>query len=392
MSLAIVPHSRARLLAAALGSVEDDLLAAVVDAPLCREDALWLTQQSLAPYMRYRLRRAGLWEFLTTAAAETLSHGYALSAVHETVQHSANIVEALGALHRAGVEFVVLKGLALAYTVYPAPHLRPKSDADLWIPREQISLAVDVLRRLGYTPRLNSGSLEDESAGSEGEILLTQAHTTTTKIEVQFPPMRGLWARTCARIDHTALWQRTETVMIDGQMAKVLSPADAILHTAFHQAINHQFTYPCWLRSLLDIHFIVLQGNVAWNTLIESARAWRLRTLTWTVLDLAHRLLGTPIPSSVLAALRPSALHNALLEHLPIEASILEARPADYRLLRYGVQAAMMDRAIDGIGLAREALFPDSRWLRARYALPTTTHPLHLQLHHWRRLVTAHRA
>jgi len=42
--------------------------------------------------------------------------------------------EVLAALAGAGLPVLLLKGAALAYTLYPEPHLRDRSDTDLLFP------------------------------------------------------------------------------------------------------------------------------------------------------------------------------------------------------------------------------------------------------------------
>lgn len=376
--------ARARQLAQAVGAEQSTPLAALVQSGLTVADAVWLAKQGIAPYVRHRLRKAGLLGKLPSEVAAQLTLGYSLSAVHEAVQREGTLATVLGSFAEVGIETVVLKGMAFAHSVYPAPHLRPKSDVDLWLPRHHLPLAVERLRAQGF--RLANGVTVDALEEWEsGEIPLVFGTTDAYRVELQFPPMRGLWATHCAAIDFTALWQRAVPITIEGQSAKILSTADALIHVAFHQAINHQFTYPCWLRSLLDIHLLVERGNPNWEVLVASARAWRVQSVTWTVLSLAQDLLGTPIPPTVLATLAPHPTRQALIRRLALERAILEAHPADYRLRRYGVQLALTDHPLDTLRLINRAVFPDRAWLRARY-------PNHqgfpLPLHHWRRLVT----
>jgi hypothetical protein len=376
--------TRARQLARTVGDGTSATLSTLVQEGLTVADTLWLAKQGIAPYVRHRLRHAGLLPHLSAEVAARLTLGYSLSAVHEAVQHEGTLTGLLGTLAGAGIEVVVLKGMAFAYTIYPAPHLRPKSDVDLWIPRHQVRLAVELLIAQGFQLATDL-SLEQVETWESGEIPLVFGTTSAYRVELQFPPMRGLWARHCAAIDHATLWHRAVPVTIEGQPAKVLSSADALIHVAYHQAINHQFTYPCWLRSLLDVHLLVEQGAPDWEVLVATAQAWRLQTVTWTVLSLAQTLLGTPIPTEVLAALAPHSIRQAMIRRLNLERTILEAHPADYRLRRYAVQLALTDNPLDSLRLMRRALFPDSAWLRARYP----HHPLsRLPLHHWRRLVT----
>jgi hypothetical protein len=65
----------------------------------------------------------------------------------------------LAGLFEAGVNTLVLKGAALAYTLYPAPHLRPCGDVDLLVKKHHLEEAVAQLEALGYK-RLNSISRE----------------------------------------------------------------------------------------------------------------------------------------------------------------------------------------------------------------------------------------
>jgi len=48
------------------------------------------------------------------------------------------------------IPVVILKGAALATTIYPNPALRPLSDIDLLIPRQHLEPAVQALKSLGY--------------------------------------------------------------------------------------------------------------------------------------------------------------------------------------------------------------------------------------------------
>jgi len=376
--------TRARQLAGAVGDNTATSLTALLQEGLTVADAMWLAKQGIAPYVRHRLRHSGLLPHLMPEVAARLTLGYSLSAVHETIQHEGTLAGVLGTLASAGIEVVVLKGMAFAHTIYPAPHLRPKSDIDLWIPRQQVSLAVEQLIAQGF--RMGDAvNLERVGEWDSGEIPLVFGTTDAYRVELQFPPMRGLWAQQCAAIDHSAMWQRAVPFTIEGQPARVLSTADALIHVAFHQAINHQFTYPCWLRSLLDIHLLVTHGAPQWENVVASAQVWRLQSVTWTVLTLAHSLLGTPIPAEVLAQLAPHPTRQAMIRRLNLERTILEAHPSDYRLRRYAVQLALTDNPLDSVRLMTRALFPDTAWLRTRYPDQKS---LRLPLHHWRRLVT----
>ncbi len=74
---------------------------------------------------------------------------------------AAELREVLAALAGAGLPVLLLKGAALAYTLYPEPHLRERCDTDLLLPsRDEAERAWRVLQTLGYQrPNAVSGDL-----------------------------------------------------------------------------------------------------------------------------------------------------------------------------------------------------------------------------------------
>ena len=70
----------------------------------------------------------------------------------------------LGALGARGIEPILLKGTALAYAIYRAPGLRPRSDTDLLVRREQVDATRQAMDSLGYTA----------TNYSDGELLFRQ--------------------------------------------------------------------------------------------------------------------------------------------------------------------------------------------------------------------------
>lgn len=64
--------------------------------------------------------------------------------------HALTLVEVQTLWEQVGIQPLVLKGLALAYKYYPDPALRPVSDIDLLLKKEDILPALRVLADVGY--------------------------------------------------------------------------------------------------------------------------------------------------------------------------------------------------------------------------------------------------
>src|SRR5438477_888635 len=63
----------------------------------------------------------------------------------------------LDALAARGVVPLIVKGTALAYSIYAEPELRPRGDTDLLIDADDIDVVRETLAPMGFRERLTSG-------------------------------------------------------------------------------------------------------------------------------------------------------------------------------------------------------------------------------------------
>jgi len=68
--------------------------------------------------------------------------------------HRRALLDALSSLAAAGVEPVLFKGTALAYSLYPNPVLRTRGDTDLIVPQHERARVTAVLQGCGFSPAL----------------------------------------------------------------------------------------------------------------------------------------------------------------------------------------------------------------------------------------------
>ncbi|MGH9409298.1 MAG: nucleotidyltransferase family protein, partial [Vicinamibacterales bacterium] len=77
----------------------------------------------------WRLRAAGTlaqWPSLFVETFQVAEH----RAIAEDLLRQRELAQVLRAWHAAGVRALLFKGAAVAYTHYPAPHLRARADTD----------------------------------------------------------------------------------------------------------------------------------------------------------------------------------------------------------------------------------------------------------------------
>ena len=79
------------------------------------------------------------------------------------------LARVLAELEAAGVKVLLVKGAALASSLYPEPSLRPRIDTDLLVPQESFDAADRVLRDAGYhaAPAVTTGDFVSHQVAYE---------------------------------------------------------------------------------------------------------------------------------------------------------------------------------------------------------------------------------
>lgn len=270
----------------------------------------------------------------------------------------ARLRETLAVLVREGIEVVLLKGAALATTVYTSFLDRPMGDLDLLVAPEDAERAHIALRAAGWTwdeatfPRARYAGHHhlpplDDAAGTGVRLELH------TGIAIDGHP----FALTLA--DMRARWRG---VPVGDTSACVPCPEHLLLHEAVHFAWSHVLSFGAW-RTARDIQLMALSGTVDWDLFVEDTRRHRAETCAYWTLLLSRLLAGASVPDSVLERTRPQIglLSQRILQrHFVYHLLPIESDWPSQRLRR-----RMWERAIQperyGHGARRPWEF-DERW------------------------------
>ncbi|MDX8413956.1 MAG: nucleotidyltransferase family protein [Mariprofundales bacterium] len=229
--------------------------------------------------------------------------------------------EVLQRLADAGVAVVVLRGLALAETLYPRVDLRVQSDLDLLVAPAAIAAALEVLQDLGFTP---INSWQPHLLG-RGSVL----------IDLHDEPLGAARIRS---------WQQLTPMNVDTffvhAFASSVSGGPALLvpdviqlpWLCFH-ATKHSFERMVWLW---DIALLAnkITNDDGWDGAVTMVAQLQLQRPCYFSLRYASERLGANVPAAVLAALhlnmnwRERALLRRHLNHeqIPFLAERLFAR------------------------------------------------------------------
>jgi hypothetical protein len=153
----------------------------------------------------------------------------------------------LEAFASRGVRPLILKGAALAYSIYDDAALRPRADCDLLIKREELDAVAEVLAQCGYEMSIDSG---DELALRQRSFARTDSWGFAHYFDVH-------WAITntpvfASVLRYAELLSRAVPLPRIGANAFGLSAVDALLLACIHRVAHHHDSER--LIWLCDVH------------------------------------------------------------------------------------------------------------------------------------------
>ncbi len=243
---------------------------------------------------------AALRDLLGDRAAALPSPGPEAHAAALLRAHALSVIARL--LERAGVEALLVKGAALALTLYPTPAARPMADVDLLVREGDRDRVVAALIAGGCVER--PAPDRRHSAALLGEtVLLLHAGAMTELVEVH----TSLDKVVTRPVDVGALFARASTA--PGLPALLVpAPEDHALLIALHAA-GHGFAHPI---AFLDLELLLRRG-LDRRALEARARAWRLSTVMFVMLTAMRGLGAASVDDDLVALFDPGPVRRALL-------------------------------------------------------------------------------
>lgn len=228
---------------------------------------------------------------------------------------------------KKNIDFLLLKGLALAFTIYPDMGLRPMTDIDFLIKRKDLDSIDEILTRLGYS---EVSPKEQRRYGCD--IKFCNKHNIILDIHwdlCQYERFKGI-------IDITSdFWKRRVEFNLNGISVHTLSTEDHILFISLHYGLYHLFI---GINGIWDLFYFINGRNVEWQKIIDSACKYGIKTPLYYSLLKASEVTGLKLPDFTGSALRPSFLKRHLLDYL---------LKYNTTALRYLCQALMLDNFSD---------------------------------------------
>ena len=258
----------------------------------------------------------------------------------------AELQDILSAFRDSRVEVIVLKGAALAETVYAHIGLRPMCDIDLLIKPETMEAAGTVLVRLGYRPAPNNPAA------------YIKADTLPVMVDVH-TALAHLNSNEMARA-----WRESKDTVVAGVPARILSCEDTLVHIISHMSFSHGFVLEKWLCDIDRVarHY---QREIEWKAVIARLEHCRLIAPARYIFAKAAREFDTPIAPWVHAELKSK---NKNLVHAFLFRLLLsQKKPVRY--LDYLLPVLITEGFFNKAKLIRRWLFPPKNIIKNRFGI-----------------------
>lgn len=305
------------------------------------------------PLLAWRLRERQELQAWPGAIRESLVASERAEAAID-VYRWAELARLLPVFQTAGIPVLLLKGAALAYSLYPRPWLRPRQDTDLLVLPRDVPGASALLERAGYSPaHAVNGQLVSHQRNYTRSARQGIRHDIDLHWKALNPvPLADL-------LPAAALLDASVAVSIGGGVeARVARRDHALLLACLHLAAHHPGSRDdlLWLH---DVHLLagVLTADQG-RALLETATETGTGPVCAQGLRLAADRFGTFFSPGLLSDLEAPTASSRRMPGVYLQARV---RRAD--LLR--ADMAAIPRWRGRARLLREHLFPPASYMLA---------------------------
>ena len=243
----------------------------------------------------------------------------------------------LDAFAAHGIAVVPLKGPVMAESLYPDPVLRPFSDLDLLVRKQDVADAVQTLVQEGYTlgaimQRLPLRDLLRLNC----ELFFHRERLAHVDLQWEIGP-----AHYPFRIAPEMLWRSLGRTQMAGREVPCLSPEALLLFLCVH-GTKHMWSRLQWLGDVARLP----RAPLNWDVVLELAQEAKCIRPLLLGLSLAHELLEAPVPEGLLAQARTVQAIQARAKQVALRLMRFPpAEPQGWELTAFN--ARMAERAWD---------------------------------------------
>jgi hypothetical protein len=209
---------------------------------------------------------------------------------HQLFHHTAPVVRELVS---HGLPVLLLKGAPLVLSYYRNHAVRPMADLDLWVPRDRVHAAIQIMMEAGYvcTESYDADALHYRHA-------VNFIHPSGGDIDLHW---RMLYETRDPALDEM-IWLTGEPLEFLGVPVRQPDPTAMLLTVIMHGVRWNEETPIRWIPDALTI--LRTRGPaIQWQRLVSTARKYRLSSRLGRGLAYLVETFEAPVPADVLEQL-----------------------------------------------------------------------------------------
>ncbi len=280
------------------------------------------------------------------------------------------LVDLIATLDAAGVQALLFKGAALAFTHYRHPVLRPRVDTDVLVRSSDVRQAVRVLERVDYQSSLcvTRELVESGAASDRIEQYLVSTQIPFARFDQYgLPHAVDLHWKTSIPLVFANMLPFDElaagSVPIEalGGAARSIHPIHALAIACVHRVAHHHGDSR--LIWVYDIHLLAEALGPDEGAFVRLVREKQMCAICHEALAAAHQCFGTTLPSGLLDTLRDAAARVR-------EPSAIYLRSDLRRVDVLLSDLSSLERWRDRLRLLREHTCPPASYVQKAYGVP----------------------
>jgi hypothetical protein len=272
------------------------------------------------------------------------------------------LVTILDRMAAQGVDVILLKGAALARTVYGGAGLRPMGDLDLLVHEQGVQPALRILTELGYR-RAGVEVRPGADLAYESEVVLEKPGLVEFVVEVHWSLFDLPYYQQI--LPMAWFWQTALVVQVRNTQARVLGPEAQILHLCGHVVLHHgaEEAKLLWLHDVAEV-LVHYRDQMDWDELLRRTQECGLVLPVQQVLGQVADEWGVPVPAAARARL--DGLHPSAGEVQAVAWRTASHRPVAQR---FWTDLASMGSWRQRLHYAWIQLFPSATYMQSRYGI-----------------------
>jgi hypothetical protein len=254
-------------------------------------------RHGIAPLAFASIKKCNLLNVAPASAIEALRMAYLRASVANRFAFQ-ELSQVIDRFQRDSISVIVLKGGALALTLYDDPALGPMGDLDLLIPRESVDCAMRALIERGYVAsgEMTRGFAEKFTA----EQSFLRMDKRPSQIDLHWHAFTAPYY--FERIPMDWFWRRTTEIEVNGHRGFSFSPTAQLLYLSAHYML-HDYRRFIWSY---DLALLVERcgSQIDWDEAAHGATEFALSQLLCEALSEVSEQWRVEIPATVLERLR----------------------------------------------------------------------------------------